>query len=479
MQALSLSLSPAGSGDKKVEFPSAPAEDEKARLRSPDNKETQTDFSDSFEAASSNTEKDADISNTDPIKTSDRDVITETPKIETNKDDTVLVAAIASNENRETAILTSKGSTSSSPGHLSTGSDVSTSQQVETSAKAANTILVDSKITVTNQDDADLPSKVLADKEAKTTFGLTGTNSNITSSNAALEGQGAKPKDVSPQTDVDIPKDQKLAHKIAEKDTPNLQALKTKGRDTPAADLRRSQKSATIPSSTISDVDTSSALKEPTNLVEADSIDDVLKKRAEFKAFGQMNFSGQATQNLSHSLLPQTTAVAEGNLAITTSMTSPTLSTSIAPAAQIVMANPAAIVTNFNAVSQAMLVANETAKGVAVQLDPPEMGRVYIDFIFNSDDSVNVVVKSELPESHLLLRDRSEQFLEFLKESGLENVNLSFEQGSDQNESDFDNEDTPKPLYMAALTDDPTPLPSTLRYAPTDVQSFDGLDLRL
>ena len=479
MQALSLSLSPAGSGDKKVEFPSAPAEDEEARLRSPDNKETLTDFSDSFEAASSNTEKDADISNTDPEKTSDQNVSTEAPKIEINKDDTVLVAAIASNENRETAILTSKGSTLSPTGNLSTGSDISTSQQVETSAKAADAILVDSKTTVTNQGDADLPSKVLADKEAKTTLGLTGTNSNITSSNAALEGQGAKAKDVTLQTDVDIFKDQKIAHKIAEKDTPNLQAVKTEGRDIPAADLRRSEKSATIPSSSISDVDTSSALKEPTNLVDADSIDDVLKKRADFKAFGQINFSGQATQNLSHSFLPQTTAAAEGNLAITTSMTSPTLSTSIAPAAQIVTANPAAMATNFNAVSQAMLVANETAKGVAVQLDPPEMGRVYIDFIFNSDDSVNVVVKSELPESHLLLRDRSEQFLEFLKESGLENVNLSFEQGSDQNESDFDNEDMPKPLYMAAITDDPTPLPSKLRYAPTDVQSFDGLDLRL
>lgn len=478
MQALSLSLSPAGSGDKKIEVPSAPAEDEEARLRSPDNKEAQTDFSDSFEATSSPTEKDANIFNTHPEKNFDGSVNTKTPKLEIKEDNSVLVAAIVSNENREAAALTSNVAKLSSSGNLSAGSDIQTSQLVEASTEAADT-LVDSKIAVTDQGDADLPSKILADKTVKTTLGLTSTNSNIASSNAARDEHAAHLKGEAPSTDVEISKDQKLAHKLAEKRVPNLQVLKTEGSDLAEADLRRSERSATVTSSSISDVDTPSALKEATNLVDADSIDDVLKKRAEFKAFGQMNLSGQVTQNLSHSFLAQTTAAAEGNLAITTSMTSPTLSASIAPAAQIVTANPAAMVTNFNAVSQAMLVANETAKGVAVQLDPPEMGRVYIDFIFNSDDSVNVVVKSELPESHLLLRDRSEQFLEFLKESGLENVNLSFEQGGNQNDSDFDNENTPKPLYMAAQTDDSKPFPSKLHYAPADVQNFDGLDLRL
>jgi len=479
MQALSLSLSPAGSGDKKVEFPSVPAEDEEARLRSPDDKDTRTNFTDSFEAASSNSEKDADTSNTDTDKNSVGPVNTEAPKLEINKDNLVLVATIASDENREAAKLTSKGATLTPTGNLSPTSDIQTPHQAEISAKVGDDIQIASKTAMTDQGDFDLSSKVVADKGAKITLGLIGTNSNISPPNTAAEDRGAKPKDESPQIDVDILKDQKLAQKVAEKDVLNLKTLKTGDGDVAETDLRRSEKSAARSSSNISGAEAPSALKEPTNLVEADSIDDVLKKRADFKAFGQINFSGQATQNLSHSFLAQTTAAAEGNLAITTSMTSPTLSTSIAPTAQLVTANPAAMVTNFNAVSQAMLVANETAKGVAVQLDPPEMGRVYIDFIFNSDDSVNVVVKSELPESHLLLRDRSEQFLEFLKESGLENVNLSFEQGSDQNESELHNEDAPKPLYMAATTEDPSPSPSRLHYASTDVRNFDGLDLRL
>jgi len=84
----------------------------------------------------------------------------------------------------------------------------------------------------------------------------------------------------------------------------------------------------------------------------------------------------------------------------------------------------------INTVAQAMLVAKETAQGVMVQLDPPEMGRVYIDFMFESDSQVNVVVKSDNVTSHDLLRERADQFTQMLKENGFENVNLSFEQQS-------------------------------------------------
>ncbi len=97
-----------------------------------------------------------------------------------------------------------------------------------------------------------------------------------------------------------------------------------------------------------------------------------------------------------------------------------------------------AIVTT---VADAILTAKETPKGVMVQLDPPEMGRVYIDFLFDADSRVTVVVKAENPESYNILRERSQEFMQMLNENGFSNVDLSFERQSADGEarSDQDN----------------------------------------
>lgn len=79
-------------------------------------------------------------------------------------------------------------------------------------------------------------------------------------------------------------------------------------------------------------------------------------------------------------------------------------------------------------VSEALLTAKETPKGVVVQLDPPELGRVYIDFLFEGDNNVSVIVKSETADSQAILRERQEYLQSLLKESGFNNVSLSFEQ---------------------------------------------------
>ncbi len=505
MQALSLSLSPAGSGDKKVEFPSAPTEDEQTRLRISEvpfrNQQNQPDFSENFVAVISQKKNEADQSPTDPRKKSGESTI-----IETQRDDTVLMATIAPSENREKAALNTNGATLSSSGNLSNVSDIQSSQLAEPTGKVAERLLGDSKLSRTSKFETGLAPEVLADvsakpasvpstdlktteatvtaaeqsaeilsdKQAQPLTGETKSHPAMTAPKTALEAQGATTKNMLYEAKTETPRDQKQTQIISENKNLNLQIPNAEARNISKTDQASPRKSAST-----SNVDSPSSLKEPINLTDADLIEDVVKKRSDFKTFGQLNVSDQTAQNLAHASLSKAPVSVDGNLAITTSLTAPTMSTVMSPAAQIVSATPAAMVTNFNAVSQAILVANETAKGVAVQLDPPEMGRVYIDFIFNSDDSVNVVVKSELPDSHLLLRERSEQFLEFLKENGLENVNLSFEQGSHQNESYFTNEDAPKPLYLAASAEDLPPLQSTLKYTSKDVQNFDGLDLRL
>jgi hypothetical protein len=92
-----------------------------------------------------------------------------------------------------------------------------------------------------------------------------------------------------------------------------------------------------------------------------------------------------------------------------------------------------------NTVAEALVKAKETPKGVVVQLDPPEMGRVYIDFLFEQDNTVSVIIKSESAESQAILRDRQDFFHHLLTESGFEGVNISFEnEGNSSEQSQLD-----------------------------------------
>lgn len=218
--------------------------------------------------------------------------------------------------------------------------------------------------------------------------------------------------------------------------------------------------------------------KEPVNLVEVKSVENLLEKQVEQKSLGKFEaLSGILDGQPKAMGLPMATGL-EGGLALT-SLTSTTLSSTYAPNIQTISASNAAAVTNFNAVSQAILVAKQSAKSVTVQLDPPEMGRVLIDFTFDGDDRVNVVVKSEIPDSHFMLRERSGEFLGFLKESGLENVNLSFEQSGQNGKSDSQDQSPEKQLYTSSPIDEPAPFNSPLHQLSKDIETYDGLDLRL
>lgn len=131
-------------------------------------------------------------------------------------------------------------------------------------------------------------------------------------------------------------------------------------------------------------------------------------------------------------------------------------------------------------VSEAILLAKETSKGVTVQLDPPEMGRVYIDFLFDADRQVSVVIKTETLEAQHLLRERSAEFLGLLSENGLDSANLSFEfhDGQDfegahegfQLEQNINSETVEAAIAPPLMT----------RHTAALRQSYsDGLDLRL
>jgi len=88
----------------------------------------------------------------------------------------------------------------------------------------------------------------------------------------------------------------------------------------------------------------------------------------------------------------------------------------------------------FSTLAQTIVKTLETQKGVSVRLDPPEMGRVYIDYQFDRDNMVTALLRADTPEVLAQLRDNSSAFQDMLKQSGFENVSLSFEQNDSESQ---------------------------------------------
>ena len=495
MQALSLSLSPAGRGDDKSVISSAPAGEEESRAPIAEDK----NFSESFEATSPKKEASAEPSLSDTSSET-------TEILGKNEENTSPISGLAFVEAQNTQNTSPKGealsvksisnSLSEAPppskdGNTSEIFGVTGKQAADDVSKAidykAKTVddkakVVDDK-TKTIDDKAkvvDVKAKVVVDKTKAIDDKAKAANTAVNTAQIQTAQNDVKTQDqIHPQNDPDAPTESQKNEKAATKATAelnvNLKTIKTGTPNDSAKELPKSDKTLLV-----SETETAAIVKDPANLVETESIENALKKQVDQKAFGQADFFvGNSDGSIKSNLLQTTSSGAENNFTLTSSLVSPTLPSRFSPNIQMISANNLAAATNFNAVSQAIVVANETAKGVTVQLDPPEMGRVYIDFVFDSDDKVNVVVKSEHPQSHIMLRERSEQFLGFLKESGLENVSLSFEQQGQDSGSGFKEQDAPKPLYLAASAEEPLTFNSPRRSLSNEVQSYDGLDLRL
>ncbi len=104
-----------------------------------------------------------------------------------------------------------------------------------------------------------------------------------------------------------------------------------------------------------------------------------------------------------------------------TSAAAPSLPPS-APAFAVVTASPAQIVD---------IVAETADDGqsdrVVVQLDPPELGRVSIDFKFDAQGLQQVTITSETPEAMRQLRQMHSELIQSLERHGIGSENLSFQ----------------------------------------------------
>lgn len=81
---------------------------------------------------------------------------------------------------------------------------------------------------------------------------------------------------------------------------------------------------------------------------------------------------------------------------------------------------------------QSRIAGNEGSERITVQLDPPELGRVSIDFKFDAQGLQHVTVTGDTPEALKQLRQLHFQLTQALEQNGLTAQDMSFRQNNSQ-----------------------------------------------
>lgn len=129
--------------------------------------------------------------------------------------------------------------------------------------------------------------------------------------------------------------------------------------------------------------------------------------------------------------------------------------------------------------SQSLSGIDEQKDRIVVQLDPPELGRVSIDFKFDAAGLQNITITGETPEALRQLRQMHFELLQALERQGLSSQNMTFQQSGSNADtdaqlfsSDGDGETgNTMPRDNEVSTRRPAPLPS--------VANGTGLDIRV
>ncbi|MGJ8562373.1 MAG: flagellar hook-length control protein FliK [Alphaproteobacteria bacterium] len=132
------------------------------------------------------------------------------------------------------------------------------------------------------------------------------------------------------------------------------------------------------------------------------------------------------------------------------------------------------------AVADNLIKAMVSQSGISIRLDPPEMGNVQISFQFDAERGVTAIVRSELADTSLFLKERADILQQTLKDSGFDSVTLSFEQGSQSNNEQSFTQGNYKEMNFAvdeAIALEPQKLQrqhptsySTIRNQPVDIK---------
>lgn len=146
----------------------------------------------------------------------------------------------------------------------------------------------------------------------------------------------------------------------------------------------------------------------------------------------------------------------------------------MAPAHGVVVASPVEVV---NIVAQT--AKDGQSDRVVVQLDPPELGRVSIDFKFDSQGLQHVTITGETPEALRQLRAMHFELVQALERQGFDGQNMTF-QHQQQNGQQAANAEILKQLQSGPGAKAAAGSPAAPQVAATGPVSADGrLDIRV
>ncbi len=139
---------------------------------------------------------------------------------------------------------------------------------------------------------------------------------------------------------------------------------------------------------------------------------------------------------------PALAAVASAPAAIQSSSTSVVVPPAMAPANAVLVASPADITSIVSTAAD-----NGDADRIVIQLDPPELGRVSIDFKFDANGLQHVTVTGESPEAMRQLRLMHFELTQALERHGITSQNMSFQ----QQQQNAQHSPTPNPFARQGL----------------------------
>lgn len=120
--------------------------------------------------------------------------------------------------------------------------------------------------------------------------------------------------------------------------------------------------------------------------------------------------------------------------------------------------------------------------GIVVQLDPPELGRVSIDFKFDDNGVASVTITGDTPEALRQLRNMHSQLLQAIEDQGLRSGDLNYnqrQQGEDSRNRWTGAQEREHPQNRKDQSQ-ATPAPQTrIHQKPNASANIDSLDLRL
>lgn len=142
---------------------------------------------------------------------------------------------------------------------------------------------------------------------------------------------------------------------------------------------------------------------------------------------------------------PALAAVTAAPAAIQSSSISAVVPPAMAPANAILVAAPADITSIVSNAAD-----NGDADRIVIQLDPPELGRVSIDFKFDANGLQHVTVTGESPEAIRQLRLMHFELTQALERHGITGQNMSFQ----QQQQNAQQSPTPNPFARQGVLND-------------------------